>query len=163
MAANHPIHIHPARPLYRFTATALGASMWFFVRFPVEFYWRLCWFQISSDVQLMYRAKKDGPALLGWKHPWDHWNAIYIAFLTLHEPLSIKNWRHIIQVILTITQWASIVSWGFMLYIQLVIFIYFGTADRENINNLVGSTYLRTWIAICIWFSCCVNAVPYQR
>lgn len=32
MAANHPIHIHPARPLYRFTATALGASMWFFVR-----------------------------------------------------------------------------------------------------------------------------------
>ena len=21
----------------------------------------------------MYRAKKDGPALLGWKHPWEHW------------------------------------------------------------------------------------------
>lgn len=37
MAANHPIHIHPARPLYRFTATALGASMWFFVRLPVEY------------------------------------------------------------------------------------------------------------------------------
>ncbi|PYH40685.1 uncharacterized protein BP01DRAFT_307721 [Aspergillus saccharolyticus JOP 1030-1] len=51
MASTHPIHIHPARPLYRFTATALGASMWFF---------------------LMYRAKKDGAALLGWKHPWDH-------------------------------------------------------------------------------------------
>ncbi|KGO37679.1 hypothetical protein PEX1_056590 [Penicillium expansum] len=53
MAGNssHPIHIHPVRPLYRFTATALGASMWFF---------------------LMYRAKKDGAALLGWKHPWDH-------------------------------------------------------------------------------------------
>ncbi|KAJ5263740.1 hypothetical protein N7478_011345 [Penicillium angulare] len=53
MAGNshHPVHIHAARPLYRFTATALGASMWFF---------------------LMYRAKKDGPALLGWKHPWDH-------------------------------------------------------------------------------------------
>ncbi|KAJ5144138.1 uncharacterized protein N7515_002925 [Penicillium bovifimosum] len=49
--SSHPIHIHPVRPLYRFTATALGASMWFF---------------------LMYRAKKDGPALLGWKHPWDH-------------------------------------------------------------------------------------------
>lgn len=31
MAANHPIHVHPARPLYRFTATALSASMWFFV------------------------------------------------------------------------------------------------------------------------------------
>ncbi|TIC99100.1 NADH dehydrogenase [ubiquinone] 1 beta subcomplex subunit 2 [Colletotrichum higginsianum] len=37
--------------VYRFTATALGAGMWFF---------------------LMYRAKKDGPVLLGWKHPWDH-------------------------------------------------------------------------------------------
>ncbi|KAL2013450.1 hypothetical protein VTN00DRAFT_975 [Thermoascus crustaceus] len=51
MAGRHPIHVHPAPPFYRFTATALGASMWFF---------------------LMYRAKKDGPALLGWKHPWDH-------------------------------------------------------------------------------------------
>lgn len=30
--SSHPIHIHPVRPLYRFTATALGASMWFFVR-----------------------------------------------------------------------------------------------------------------------------------
>ncbi|OQD70534.1 hypothetical protein PENDEC_c023G03568 [Penicillium decumbens] len=49
--SHHPIHVHPARPLYRFIATGLGASMWFF---------------------LMYRAKKDGPALLGWKHPWDH-------------------------------------------------------------------------------------------
>ncbi|OBT48187.1 hypothetical protein VE00_00958 [Pseudogymnoascus sp. WSF 3629] len=35
----HPIHIHPVRPLYRFAATGLGASMWFF---------------------LMYRAKQDG-------------------------------------------------------------------------------------------------------
>jgi hypothetical protein len=24
------------------------------------------------EMQLMYRAKKDGPALLGWKHPWEH-------------------------------------------------------------------------------------------
>ncbi|KAG9622150.1 hypothetical protein KCU64_g20938, partial [Aureobasidium melanogenum] len=24
----HPIHIHPVRPLYRFAATGLGASMW---------------------------------------------------------------------------------------------------------------------------------------
>ncbi|KAF8477460.1 hypothetical protein BDZ91DRAFT_709293 [Kalaharituber pfeilii] len=47
----HPIHIHPVRPFYRYSATLLGASMWFF---------------------LMYRAKKDGPALLGWKHPWEH-------------------------------------------------------------------------------------------
>ncbi|TDZ14238.1 NADH dehydrogenase [ubiquinone] 1 beta subcomplex subunit 2 [Colletotrichum orbiculare MAFF 240422] len=37
--------------IYRYTATALGAGMWFF---------------------LMYRAKKDGAVLLGWKHPWDH-------------------------------------------------------------------------------------------
>jgi hypothetical protein len=28
---NHPIHIHPVRPLYRIMATGLGASMWFFV------------------------------------------------------------------------------------------------------------------------------------
>ncbi|KAF2218417.1 hypothetical protein BDZ85DRAFT_286356 [Elsinoe ampelina] len=47
----HPIHIHPPGILYRVAATGLGASMWFF---------------------LMYRAKKDGPALMGWKHPWDH-------------------------------------------------------------------------------------------
>lgn len=26
---------------------------------------------VSSE-QLMYRAKQDGPALLGLKHPWDH-------------------------------------------------------------------------------------------
>ncbi|CAN8095815.1 unnamed protein product [Discula destructiva] len=38
-------------PLYRVAATGLGASMWFF---------------------LMYRAKKDGAVLMGWKHPWDH-------------------------------------------------------------------------------------------
>ena len=30
-AGAHPIHIHPVRPLYRFFATALPASMWFFV------------------------------------------------------------------------------------------------------------------------------------
>ncbi|KPI41781.1 uncharacterized protein AB675_9102 [Cyphellophora attinorum] len=48
----HPVtHIAAARPFYRFAATGLGAAMWFF---------------------LFYRMKKDGPALLGWKHPWDH-------------------------------------------------------------------------------------------
>ncbi|QDS69975.1 hypothetical protein FKW77_002967 [Venturia effusa] len=47
----HPIHIHPVRPLYRFAAVGLGASMWFF---------------------LFYRLRKDGPALFGFKHPWDH-------------------------------------------------------------------------------------------
>ena len=23
----------------------------------------------------MYRAKKDGPVLLGWRHPWEHWDS----------------------------------------------------------------------------------------
>ncbi|KAK4156494.1 hypothetical protein C8A00DRAFT_12567 [Chaetomidium leptoderma] len=41
----------PVRPIYRFMATGLGASMWFWI---------------------FYRAKKDGPVLLGWKHPWEH-------------------------------------------------------------------------------------------
>ncbi|KAI1365370.1 hypothetical protein F5Y08DRAFT_338786 [Xylaria arbuscula] len=45
-----PIKAH-VPGIYRFTATALGASMWFF---------------------LMYRARKDGPVVMGWKHPWDH-------------------------------------------------------------------------------------------
>ncbi|EHY57532.1 hypothetical protein HRR83_003009 [Exophiala dermatitidis] len=49
---NHPVQqINQTRPLYRVAATGLGAAMWFF---------------------LMYRAKKDGPALIGLKHPWDH-------------------------------------------------------------------------------------------
>ena len=26
----------------------------------------------TNPQQLFYRAKKDMPALLGWKHPWDH-------------------------------------------------------------------------------------------
>ncbi|KAK0626686.1 hypothetical protein B0T14DRAFT_113468, partial [Immersiella caudata] len=37
--------------IYRYLGTGLGASMWFW---------------------LMYRAKKDGPVLIGRKHPWDH-------------------------------------------------------------------------------------------
>ncbi|KAG4436950.1 hypothetical protein IFR05_007563 [Cadophora sp. M221] len=41
-AGKHPVNIPPVRPLYRFAATGLGASMWFF---------------------LMYRAKKDGKVL----------------------------------------------------------------------------------------------------
>ncbi|KAK5442596.1 hypothetical protein LTS15_011020 [Exophiala xenobiotica] len=49
---NHPVgQINAQRPLYRFAATGLGAAMWFF---------------------LFYRMKKDGPALLGWEHPWEH-------------------------------------------------------------------------------------------
>lgn len=50
--ANHPVgKIYKQPFLYRFCATGIGASMWFF---------------------LMYRAKQDGPALLGLKHPWEH-------------------------------------------------------------------------------------------
>jgi hypothetical protein len=64
---NHPIHVHPARPLYRFVATGLSASMWFFVRMLAS--WSR---SMRSLLQLMYRAKKDGPALMGWKHPWEH-------------------------------------------------------------------------------------------
>ena len=68
---SHPIHIHPVRPLYRYSATLLGASMWFFVRLPFD------WHRFGGDFrltsfQLFYRMKKDGPALLGLKHPWDH-------------------------------------------------------------------------------------------
>ncbi|KAG9258326.1 uncharacterized protein F5Z01DRAFT_670050 [Emericellopsis atlantica] len=55
---HHPRPTGPPKPpvphvpgIYRYTATALGAGMWFW---------------------LMYRAKKDGPVLMGWKHPWDH-------------------------------------------------------------------------------------------
>jgi hypothetical protein len=68
---NHPVgQIRAAPPLYRFAATALGAGMWFFVR----------WSPVNGGknntnmelLQLFYRMKKDGPALLGWKHPWDH-------------------------------------------------------------------------------------------
>lgn len=162
MAANHPIHIHPARPLYRFTATALGASMWFFVRLPVEYLcWRLCWFRIFSDVQLMYRAKKDGPALLGLKHPWDHWNAIHIAFLSLHDSLISKNWRHIILVILSITQWASIVSWGFMLYIQLVIL----STSRLRMTTRTSIIWQRAHICVdelLFVFNSVVVSIPFH-
>ncbi|RUS26566.1 hypothetical protein BC938DRAFT_470598 [Jimgerdemannia flammicorona] len=45
-----PFHPHPPTLTYRWTSKLLGASMWFFI---------------------MYRAKQDGPVLLGWRHPWD--------------------------------------------------------------------------------------------
>jgi hypothetical protein len=39
---NHPVHIHPVRPFYRFMATGLGASMWFFVcRIAMSNEWEL--------------------------------------------------------------------------------------------------------------------------
>lgn len=41
----HPPFFH------RFWGKALGATMWFWI---------------------MYRAKQDGPVLLGWKKPWEH-------------------------------------------------------------------------------------------
>ncbi|KAG2210591.1 uncharacterized protein EV154DRAFT_414145 [Mucor mucedo] len=42
---------HFAGFTHRFVGKALGATMWFW---------------------MMYRAKQDGPVLLGWRHPWDH-------------------------------------------------------------------------------------------
>ncbi|ORZ08981.1 hypothetical protein BCR42DRAFT_335131 [Absidia repens] len=44
-------HPHVAGFWHRFTGKALGASMWFW---------------------MMYRAKQDGPVILGLRHPWDH-------------------------------------------------------------------------------------------
>ncbi|KAI8057916.1 hypothetical protein BDF22DRAFT_739314 [Syncephalis plumigaleata] len=43
--------VPPVGRAHYWTAKLLGASMWFF---------------------MMYRAKQDGPALLGWEHPWEH-------------------------------------------------------------------------------------------
>ncbi|KAI8868489.1 hypothetical protein GQ42DRAFT_164094 [Ramicandelaber brevisporus] len=44
---------HPPRVAFqhRFWSKLLGATMWLWI---------------------MYRAKEDGPVLLGWRHPWDH-------------------------------------------------------------------------------------------
>ncbi|KAM0754230.1 hypothetical protein T439DRAFT_378292 [Meredithblackwellia eburnea MCA 4105] len=50
--AHAPGGFHPHLPGFghRLTAKLLGASMFFFI---------------------FYRAKKDGPVLLGWRHPWE--------------------------------------------------------------------------------------------
>ncbi|KTW27359.1 hypothetical protein T552_02338 [Pneumocystis carinii B80] len=44
------IHFHPPSKFYRAVSQLLGASMWFF---------------------MFYRMKKDGPIILGLKHPWE--------------------------------------------------------------------------------------------
>ena len=68
---NHPVgQIAQTRPLYRFCATGLGAAMWFFVRAAAKERRETARLMIS--LQLFYRARKDGPALLGLRHPWDH-------------------------------------------------------------------------------------------
>jgi len=68
-SGNHPVgQIKATRPLYSFCATGLGAAMWFFVSSASIWERSL----LLTPAQLMYRAKKDGPALLGLKHPWDH-------------------------------------------------------------------------------------------
>ncbi|ODQ55642.1 hypothetical protein SAICODRAFT_16700 [Saitoella complicata NRRL Y-17804] len=41
---------HPPRLIYRIATQVLGGSMWFW---------------------MLYRAKQDGPVLLGWAHPWE--------------------------------------------------------------------------------------------
>ncbi|KZO90738.1 hypothetical protein CALVIDRAFT_568801 [Calocera viscosa TUFC12733] len=43
-------HPHPPSRFHVYLAKALGASMWFFV---------------------FYRARQDGPRVLGWRHPWE--------------------------------------------------------------------------------------------
>lgn len=56
-----PANYRPyVRPFYRFAATGLGASMWFFVRFPFPGRRDLRDLTANSLSQLMYRAKKDG-------------------------------------------------------------------------------------------------------
>ena len=47
----HPIHIHPVRPLYRFAATGLGASMWFFVSCSAFLVYAPCLTDPPVDVQ----------------------------------------------------------------------------------------------------------------
>lgn len=29
-------------------------------------------YRLLTIMQLFYRMKKDGPVLLGWRHPWEH-------------------------------------------------------------------------------------------
>ncbi|CDS10330.1 hypothetical protein K492DRAFT_165426 [Lichtheimia hyalospora FSU 10163] len=50
-AAGLGFHPHFAGFWHRFAGKTLGATMWFW---------------------MMYRAKQDGPVLLGLQHPWDH-------------------------------------------------------------------------------------------
>ena len=62
MAGNHPIHVHPVRPLYRFAATALGASMWFFVCITCPGFWLLL--SEANDINLVCLAHVSGEE--GW-------------------------------------------------------------------------------------------------
>ncbi|CAO3658379.1 unnamed protein product [Rhizopus stolonifer] len=50
-AGGFAFHPHFPQFTHRFVGKALGATMWFW---------------------MMYRAKEDGPVLLGWRHPWEH-------------------------------------------------------------------------------------------
>ncbi|AEO62821.1 uncharacterized protein THITE_2107484 [Thermothielavioides terrestris NRRL 8126] len=67
----------PVPRIYRFTATGLGAIMWFWVGYCCSVAGSQHWSRAAANrgtmnAQIFYRAKKDGPVLLGWKHPWDH-------------------------------------------------------------------------------------------
>ncbi|BFZ57291.1 hypothetical protein PYCC9005_004342 [Savitreella phatthalungensis] len=44
------LHYHPTHPVLRYSATLLTGGMWFW---------------------MLYRAREDGPVLLGWRHPWE--------------------------------------------------------------------------------------------
>ncbi|KAL2021192.1 hypothetical protein VTK56DRAFT_7379 [Thermocarpiscus australiensis] len=66
----------PVPRFYRFAATGLGAAMWFWVCCPSiridQAGGAASELTESAKYQIFYRAKKDAPVLLGWKHPWDH-------------------------------------------------------------------------------------------
>lgn len=57
-----PANFRPhVRPFYRFAATGLGASMWFFVRYTGPRSMNFERLEFADYLsQLMYRAKKDG-------------------------------------------------------------------------------------------------------
>ncbi|TFA99855.1 hypothetical protein CCMA1212_007995 [Trichoderma ghanense] len=60
-------------PIYRVTATALGAGMWFWLMYRAKKDGKT----LNSHTRLLYgqfltSGMLAGPALLGWKHPWDH-------------------------------------------------------------------------------------------
>ncbi len=54
-AGKHPVNIPPVRPLYRFAATGLGASMWFFVGLSTTWCWQLEANNIIVDVSCKER------------------------------------------------------------------------------------------------------------
>ena len=59
-AGFHAPHVNP---VHQRIGVTLGAIMWFWV---------------------FYRAREDGPVVLGWRHPWDHGEAHGVAHGEAH-------------------------------------------------------------------------------